>query len=59
MGDAHPLVSSDLGEPEREHGATVVLSTARLIVGRCDELRELVDLYDVLVDQLHADDDML
>jgi hypothetical protein len=35
----------------------VVLSAARLIVGRCIELRELLDLYDAVLERLRLDDD--
>lgn len=60
MRDAHPLVGSAVGEPQRDPGEAVVLCTAKLIVGRCVELRELVDLYDTLLDRLRpgTDDDI-
>jgi hypothetical protein len=35
----------------------VVLSAARLIVGRCIELRELLNLYDAVLDRLRPYDD--
>jgi len=52
MRDEHPLVGSAVGEPQREPSEAVVFSVARLIVGRCIELRELLDLYDTLLDRL-------
>lgn len=57
MRDAHPLVGSAVGEPEREPGEDVVLCAAKIIVGRCVELRELVSLYDALIDRLRSSDD--
>ena len=58
MRDAHPLVGCAVGEPQREPGEAVVFSVARLIVGRCSELRELIDLYDAVLEPLRfADDD--
>jgi hypothetical protein len=60
MRDAHPLVGSAVGEPQRDPGQAVVFSVARLIVGRCIELRELIDLYDTLLDRLRfAGDDQI
>jgi hypothetical protein len=58
LREAHPLVGQCVGEPEREAGEAVVLSAARLIVGRCVELRELLDLYDAVLERLrfHEDD---
>jgi len=35
-----------------DHHAPVVLATARLIVGRCAELAELLDLYDTAIDDV-------
>jgi len=54
LRDAHPSVDScpvDL----HNHGP-VVVATARLIVGRCAELRLLLDLYDAAVDELMQPD---
>jgi hypothetical protein len=60
MRDAHPLVGRAVGEPEREPGEDVILCVARLLVGRCHELRELIDLYDTVLDQLRfAHDDQI
>ena len=58
LRDEHPLVGQCVAEPQREPGEAVVLSAARLIVGRCVELRELLDLYDAVIERLHlaADD---
>lgn len=57
MRDAHPLVGRVVGEPQRDPGEAVIISVARLIVGRCLEMRELVDLYDAVLDQLRLADD--
>jgi hypothetical protein len=57
LRDAHPLVGSALGEPEREPGEDIVFYAAMLIVGRCVELRELVGLYDTLIDRLRSSND--
>jgi hypothetical protein len=57
MRDAHPLVGNTVGEPQPDPGEAIVFCAARLIVGRCIELRELVDLYDTLLDRLHSADD--
>jgi hypothetical protein len=57
MRDAHPLVGSAVGEPQRDPGEAVALCAVRLIIGRCNELREVLDLYDTLLDRLHSDDD--
>ena len=43
-------------EPSRTSGEAVVLHAAQLIVGRCAELRQLLDLYDAVIEQLHQDD---
>ena len=58
LRDEHPLVGQCVAEPPREPGEAVVLSAARLIVGRCVELRELLDLYDAVLERLRfaADD---
>jgi hypothetical protein len=57
LRDEHPLVGQCVGEPQREPGEAVVLSAARLIVGRCIELRELLNLYDAVLDRLRPHDD--
>ena len=57
LRDAHPLVGECIGEPQRDPGEAVVLSAARLIVGRCVELRELLDLYDTVIERLRLLDD--
>jgi hypothetical protein len=60
MHDAHPLIGCAVGEPQRQPGEDIVFSVARLIVGRCIELRELIDLYDTLLDRLRfAGDDQI
>jgi hypothetical protein len=58
LREAHPLVGQCVGEPQRDPGEAVVLAAARLLVGRCVELRELLDLYDGLLERLcfHEDD---
>ena len=58
LRDEHPLVGQCVAEPQRDPGEAVILSAAQLIVGRCAELRRLLDLYDAVVEQLrlHADD---
>jgi hypothetical protein len=38
-----------VGEPQREPGEDVIC-LARLLVGRCIELREVIDLYDAVLD---------
>ena len=57
LRDEHPLVGQCVAEPRRDPGEAVILSTARLIVGRCIELRELLDLYDAVLDRLRLHDD--
>lgn len=57
LRDEHPLVGQCVADPPREPGEAVILSAARLIVGRCIELRELLDLYDTVLDRLRTDDD--
>jgi hypothetical protein len=52
MRDAIPLVGSTVGEPQPDPADAVLLCTAKLIVRRCIELREFVDLYDTLLDRL-------
>jgi hypothetical protein len=55
LRDEHPLVDAPL--PGTQHHASLVIATARLIVGRCAELRILLDAYDQAVDELLAHDD--
>ena len=57
LRDEHPLVGQCVAEPRRDPGEAVILSAARLIVGRCAELRELLDLYDAVLDRLRLGDD--
>lgn len=57
LRDEHPLVGQCVAEPQREPGEAVVLSAARLIVGRCIELRELLDLYDSVLERLRFPED--
>ena len=44
-----------LGGPQ--HHAPLVIATAKLIVGRCAELRGLLDAYDQAIDDTLEDDD--
>ena len=55
LRDEHPLV--DAPAPGQQHYAPVVVATAKLIVGRCAELRDLLDTYDQAVDDVLQDDD--
>jgi|WetSurMetagenome_2_1015567.scaffolds.fasta_scaffold98978_1 hypothetical protein len=55
LRDAHPLVDSASIDMQT-HGP-VLVATARLIVGRCTELRQLLDLYDTAIDELTQPDD--
>lgn len=48
--DEHPLIND--APTLDEHHAPIVVSAARLIVGRCAELRSLLDFYDAAVDQI-------
>ena len=57
MRDAHPLVGRAVSEPQHDPGEHVILCVAKLIVGRCSELRDLIDLYDAVLDQLRFADD--
>jgi hypothetical protein len=57
MRDTHPLVGSAVAEPQREQGEDFLFCAAGLIVGRCVELRWLVDVYDNLLDRFHNVDD--
>jgi hypothetical protein len=58
LRDEHPLVGQCVAEPPHDPGEAVILSAAQLVVGRCAELRRLLDLYDAVVEQLrlHEDD---
>lgn len=56
LRDEHPLVGQCVAEPRCEPGEAVVLSAARLIIGRCIELRELLDLYDAVLERLRLHD---
>ena len=51
----HPLIDAPLHVTQ--HHAPLVVTTAKLIVGRCDELRKLLDAYDHAVDDALTDDD--
>jgi hypothetical protein len=57
MRDAHPLVGTAVGEPPRDQAEKVLFYAARLIVGRCAELRQLIDAYDSLLDRLRPPND--
>ncbi len=50
LREEHPMLEriSDIDE----HHAPVVVAAARLITGRCVELRQLLDLYDNAVDHV-------
>ena len=51
LRDTHPRVGhTPTTDPPPDPPAAVVISVARLIVGRCIELRELLDFYDSVVD---------
>lgn len=54
LHDAHLQLD---GCPDLQHNAPIVLAVARLITGRCTELRKLLELYDAAVDDImHVDD---
>jgi hypothetical protein len=57
LRDEHPLVGQCVAEPRRDPGEAVILSAARLIVGRCIELRELLGLYDAVLERLRSLED--
>ena len=57
LRDEHPLVGQCVAEPPRDPGEAVVLSAARLLVGRCIELRELLDVYDAILERLRFPED--
>jgi hypothetical protein len=57
LRDEHPLVGQCVAEPPREPGEKVVLSAARLLVGRCIELRELLDVYNAILERLRFPED--
>ena len=59
LRDEHPLVGQCVAEPRRDPGEAVILSAARLIVGRCMELRELLDLYDAVLERHRLHDDAI
>ena len=50
LHDEHPTIASAL-VPD-EHHASLVAAAAKLIVGRCAELRALLDFYDAAVDEV-------
>lgn len=55
LRDEHPLIDGrTLGD---QHHAPLVVATAKLIVGRCAELRRLLDAYDHAVDDALTGDD--
>jgi len=56
LRDAHP----QLGDaPDGECRAPLVVAAARLIVGRCGEMRDLLALYDTALDEAIRPDDAL
>lgn len=55
LRDEHPLI--DHAPNLDEHHAPHVVTTAKLIVDRCTELRALLDLYDAAVDHVVQRDD--
>lgn len=57
LRDEHPLVGQCVAEPPRDPGEAVVLSAARLLVGRCIELRQLLDVYDAILERLRFPED--
>jgi hypothetical protein len=57
LRDEHPLL--DAVAPGAQHHAPLVVATAKLIVGRCTELRELLDAYDQAVDDVLMGDDAI
>lgn len=57
LRDEHPLIN--ISSSGAQHNAPLVVATAKLIVGRCAELRDLLDAYDQAVDDiLQGDDDV-
>jgi hypothetical protein len=57
LRDEHPLIDSrTLGD---QHHAPLVVTTGKLIVGRCAELRLLLDAYDQAVDDALTDGDSI
>jgi len=57
LRDEHPLVGHCVAEPRRDPAEAVIFSAAQLIVGRCIELRQLLELYDAVVQQLRLRED--
>jgi len=55
LRDEHPLIDGPV--LVGQHHAPFVVANAKLIVGRCAELRELLDAYDRAVDDAVTDDD--
>ena len=58
LHDEHPSIDAQV--TAEHHGAPVVVTTARLIAGRCVELRHILDAYDLAVDEYigTTDDDI-
>jgi hypothetical protein len=56
LRDAHPLMDASARDAQLESGAPIVVAASRLIVGRCSELRALLDFYDTAVDEYIASD---
>jgi hypothetical protein len=57
LRDEHPLIDGcALGG---QHHAPLVVATAKLIVGRCEELCLLLDTYDQAVDDVLQNDDSI
>lgn len=54
LRDEHPQLDSRT--PGTQHHAPLAVGTARLIAGRCAELRDLLDAYDQAVDDFQQHD---
>jgi hypothetical protein len=57
LRDEHPLVGHCVAVPRSDPGEVVILSAAQFIVGRCTELRQLLELYDDVLEQLRLRED--
>ncbi|MDH5673950.1 MAG: hypothetical protein OEZ06_17470 [Myxococcales bacterium] len=57
LRDEHPMLEAPW--PGSQHHAPLVVATAKLVVGRCAELRDLVDAYDRAVDDVLQHDDSI
>jgi hypothetical protein len=60
LRDVHLLTDAAARDAQLESAAPIVVAASRLIVGRCAELRVLLDFYDSAVDDYIAPtDDMV